>query len=193
MPLYCGRQTLRSLLFCAVVGAVTSFAHAFQPVAPDEGAIALDQAVQGLKDEALQFNRDALMAEDEFLYPSLTRVSIYISNRIPNLLLEQVSLQIDGAAPVTYTYDEFDSRALLRSGALQRLVHQNLGRGAHRIKLRYSGHLDGGRDDAEPLVGEFDAVFDKGLVASEIELQITRGSRRSAPAVKLVEWRVAEE
>ena len=194
MLLRCGRTALRPLIFCALAVGSASYVLAAEPVAPDEGAIALDQAIQGLKDEALQFNRDALMAEDEFLYPSMTRVSIYISNRVPNLLLDQVSLQVDGAAPVTYTYDEFDSRALLRSGALQRLVHQNLERGAHRIKLRYSGRLDGGRDDADPLTGEFDAVFDKGFAASEIELQITRGPRRnSQPAVKLKEWRVAEE
>ena len=193
MPRFSGRLALRPLCVCALVGSIATGVHAMEPTAPDDGAITLDQTVQAIKDEAIQFNRDALLAEEAFLYPTQTRVSVYVSNRLPNVLLSDINLTIDDGAPVTYRYGERDSRALVEKGALQRLLITNLDRGTHRLRVSFNGHYVEGDDEPEPLAGRFEAVFTKGLEASDVELQILRGSSRKEPAMKLKEWRAAEE
>lgn len=192
MPLFCGRPAPRLLCVCALFAGMASSVSARPPGAPDEGAINLDQAVQALKNEAVQFNRDAQLAEDEFLFPPQTRVTIFVSNRMP-LLLSEISVTVDAAAPVTYRYGETDSRALLKPGALQRLLQLNLDRGTHRIRVSYTGQYNNFDEDAEPVSGAFEAVFDKGLEPAEIELQILRDARKGTPGMKLVEWRAQEE
>ncbi|MGH8516451.1 MAG: hypothetical protein ACREUE_03220, partial [Panacagrimonas sp.] len=64
MPRLFGRMALSHLCVCALLGSVASAVHALEPSAPDDAGIALDQSVQAFKDEAIQFNRDALMAEE---------------------------------------------------------------------------------------------------------------------------------
>lgn len=193
MPLFCGRPALRPLCVCALLATVATGASALQPGAPDEGAINLEQAVQALKDEAVQFNRDAQLAEDEFLYPAATRVTIFVSNSMPALLLSEISVTVDAAAPVIYRYGEEDARALLNAGALQRVMQLNVSRGAHRIRASYTGQYGKFEKGAEPVTGSYEAVFDKGLEPVELELQILRGARKGAPGMKLKEWRAEEE
>lgn len=186
-------MALSHLCVCALLGGVAMPVHAVEPSAPDDAGIALDQRVQAFKDEAIQFHRDALMAEEAFLYPPQTRVSIYLSNTQRNLLLESISVTLDDQAPVTYRYGEVDSRALLVDDALQRLVLTNMERGQHRLRVSYNGNYVEGDDEPEPAAGQFEAVFDKGLDAVEIELQLVRGKKRSEPAMKLKHWRAAQE
>lgn len=188
-----GPKALRHVAACALMAGVALTAHALEPVAPDEAALNLDQAVQALKDEATQFNRDAQMAEDTFLYPPHSRLSIYVSNDIPNLLLTEISIAIDADAPIVYRYDEIDSRALLKDNALQRLVHTNVSRGAHRIKVSYAGQYTEADAGADPVSGRYEAVFDKGIEAAEIELELLRGARKGAPGFRVREWRAAEQ
>lgn len=193
MPRLFGRTALSHLCVCALLGGVASTVHALEPTAPDDAGIALDQNVQAFKDEVIQFHRDALMAEEAALYPPQTRVSVYVSSSLRNLLLDTLSVTLDDREPVTYTYGDIDSRALLVENALQRLVITNMDRGQHRLRVSYSGNYVEGDDEPEPAAGEFEAVFEKGLDAVDIELQLVRGNRRSEPGMKLKHWRAAEE
>ena len=193
MPRLVGRMALSHLCICALLGGIASAVHALEPSAPDDAGIALDQKVQAFKDEAIQFHRDALMAEEAALYPPQTRVSVYVSNTQRNLLLEKISVTLDDRQPIVYTYGEIDSRALLVDNALQRLVMTNMDRGQHRVRVSYNGNYVEGDDEPEPASGSFEAVFDKGLDAAEIELQLVRGKSRTEPAMKLKNWRAAEE
>jgi hypothetical protein len=193
MPRLVGRMALSQLCVCALLGGVASTVRALEPTAPDDAGIQLDQNVQAFKDEVIQFNRDALMAEEAFLYPPQTRVSVYLSTTQRNLLLDSISVILDDQAPVTYKYGDVDSRALLVENALQRLILTNLGRGQHRLRVSYTGNYVEGDDEPEPAAGTFEAVFEKGLDAAEIELQLVRGESRTEPAMKLKHWRAAEE
>lgn len=193
MLLFRGRTALRQLCVCVLLIGAASGAHAAEPVAADDGAINLDQAVQALKDEAIQFNRDALMAEEAFLFPPQTRVAVYVSNRIGNLLLREISVTLDTNPPVTYRYDEVDSRALTQKGSMQRLVLTNLSRGPHRLQVAFSGRYMDGDEEIGSFDSRYEAVFDKGLDPAELELEILRGPRKGTPAMKLKEWRAAEE
>lgn len=192
MPLPSGRKASRFLCGCVLAGCAASGALALEPSAPDDAAINLDQAVQALKDEALQFNRDALLAEDEFLYPRQTRLTLYVSNRIPNLLLETLSISLDGGPATQIKYDDTDARALLKKGALQRVLRANVERGAHRIRVTFTGKLADGDAEGDPISGTLEAVVDKTPETSDVELQIVRVSRRQPAAIKVREWRSSE-
>lgn len=175
---------------CALVGFCL-VASAARAEVPDEEAIGYDQVVQALKDELVQFNRDAQLAEDEFLYPDHSRVSVYVSNLVDGLLLQEVSIAIDEQPPVVYTYTEDDARALMVEDALQRVLRANVSRGAHRIRFSYRGTLADG-EDGEPLAGGHDTQFDKTLDPAEIELRIDSASRRNQLVVQVREWRAQE-
>jgi len=168
-------------------------ARAVAPVPVDDAAITLDQTIQAVKDETIQFNRDSLMAEEAFLYPPQTRLSVYVSNTLKNVLLADFSLTLDDRPPVTYHYGDKDSRALLTEGALQRLLLTNVERGVHRLRVSYKGNYVAGDKEPVPVAGQFEATFTKDLEAAEVELQIFRGRNKSEPAMKLKEWRAAEE
>jgi hypothetical protein len=204
MPLSAGRTALRLLCVFAISVAVIGSAGAQPPVAKpkapppkpapavEQSAIDVDQTVQSLKDEMVQFNRDASAAEDEFLYPPESGLSVYVSNAIPDLQLRQVTVQVDETAPVTVTYDEDAAHALIAKDALQRVLRANIARGGHRIKASFSGQV-GDKKDGDPVTGTYDALFDKGLDPVELELEIGKGKRRGATiAMQIKEWRSAE-
>lgn len=186
-------MVLRPLCVCALLAFTAMGARAVEPAPADEGAITLDQTVQAVKDETIQFNRDALMAEEAFLYPSQTRLSVYLSTTLKNVLLTDISLVLDDGEPVAYRYGDKDSRALLTKGAMQRLILTNVERGSHRLRVSYNGNYTTTDDEPEPVAGQFEAVFTKGLAAAEIELELYRGRSRIEPAMKLKEWRAANE
>lgn len=203
MPLSAGRTALRLLCVYAICAAVSGRAGAQAPVAKapakppkapvEQSAIDVDQTIQALKDEMVQFNRDASAAEDEFLYPAETRLSVYVSNKIPNLLLKQVTVSVDDGAPVTVTYDEDSARAMIAKDALQRVIRANIARGGHRIKASFSGQMASAKDGADPITGTYDALFDKALDPAELELEIVKGARRgSGVNMQIKEWRSAE-
>jgi hypothetical protein len=191
MPLHSGRTAPRLFCVLALLAAGSGTALAQATVKrPDDAAIQLDQSVQALKDELVQFNRDAQLAEDEFLYPPVSRVTVYVSNDYPGLLLDELRVVIDKNPPVTHRYDEYDSRALLADGALQRIFHGSANRGPHRITASFSGKL---ADGEAPVTGTYEGVFDKTVDPAEIELRIRRGGKRGGAAfIELREWRASE-
>tara|TARA_R110000787_G_scaffold55454_1_gene128052 strand:- start:17202 stop:17771 length:570 start_codon:yes stop_codon:yes gene_type:complete len=184
-----GFLAMIKLCVCAMVVGVATSAAAFEPVAPDEEGIQIDQAVQALKEEATLLERDANLARNAFLFPPETRLSVYLSNKVRNLLLHEVSLSIDGGAPVVHKYDEYSSRALLEKNALQRIEHTNVNNGPHRLVLTYSGETP----DGEKISGRHEAAFDKTLDPSEIEIQILPGGRKALPAMGVRQWKAASQ
>ncbi|MGH8457515.1 MAG: hypothetical protein ACRETE_11050, partial [Stenotrophobium sp.] len=64
MPLNPCREAVRVLVFAASLASAAA-----AQAAPDENAIKLDQAEQGIKDEVLKFNGDAERVEQNALYP----------------------------------------------------------------------------------------------------------------------------
>lgn len=210
MPLSAGRSALRYLCVMTLLAwpfghagaqAQTSPAPLAKPAAKAapkaapvaQSAIDIDQTIQSLKDEMVQFNRDASAAEDEFLYPAESRLYVYVSSGIPGLMLEHVQVSVDGGAPVDVTYDETAARALDVKGALQRVLRMNIPRGAHRLKASFSGKMAGAKGDGDAVTGQYDALFDKALEPAEIELQIVKGARRGAAInMQIKEWRAAE-
>lgn len=209
MPALAGRMTLRQI--CAALGLLAVglsplAGQAAEPAADDAAAIAtdataeanaeaalnLDQSIQALKDEVLLFTRDARSAEDDFLYPPHTRVTFYLGVKTKGLLLDRVVYSIDDGAPQTLTYDDRAAKAFLKNDALQRIGRINLEKGPHRIRAEFSGRWADAKTEAPPLVGRMEAVFDKTLSETELELSVARARRGSAPEITLKQWKAAE-
>jgi hypothetical protein len=181
-------------VFC--VSAALSVAMAISPArAADrdtEEALELDQAIQVLKDEALQFNRDAQAAEEDFSFPPHTRVTIYISVDTAALLLKSVALDIDGSESLAYEYSDADARALLKSKGMQKLGRFNVSKGSHRLHAEFvARYADADPGDAS-IVDRFDVVFDKSHTPVDLELIVGKASRGSKPVLRLREWRAAK-
>ncbi|MGQ0503104.1 MAG: hypothetical protein ACT4P0_10950 [Panacagrimonas sp.] len=168
-------------------------AHAADPASPDDNAIALDQTVQALKDEMVNFSRDAQAAQNAMLFPPQKRMTVYVSNAIPDLLMQEITITVDDNSPVTYRYSEIDAHALLEKRALQRLVQLNVDRGSHRVHADFVGRYADADEDEGPVSGSFDGTIEKSVEPAEIELQIQRGSRGNPLGMKLRDWKVAAE
>src|SRR3546814_1818290 len=82
-----------------VLGASLAFLLSLPAVAatPDTGerAIKLDQTVQALKDEVLEFNREAASAEVDAVLPDHARLNVYLSVKAGGLLLQDVTVTLD--------------------------------------------------------------------------------------------------
>lgn len=152
-------------------------------------AIKLDRTIQGLKNETLQFNREAVTLERDTLYPVHSRVAVYLGVRVNNLLVNEINISIDNGTPQTITYDEKQSRALFQASNIDRLLYVNVTPGSHRIHADYIARYDGSKPDSKPITGSYDAFFDKTYNESELELVISRGRNNSKPALTLKEWR----
>jgi len=157
-----------------------------------ERAIKLDQTVQALKDEVLEFNSAASAAEVDAVLPDYKRLTVYLSVKAGGLLLQDVTVKIDDRAPEVYHYDEFDSRAILGKDALQRLIRVAAEPGPHRLHVSFHGQFADAKD-SDPLLGDqYDVTIDKPASATDVEFIIAKESRFGGkPKLTMKQWRSA--
>ena len=175
MRLIRGRRASRLLLSVALLPLPLAAADQAADVA--ERAIRLDQVIEALKDEVIEFSAEAQSIEDTVLIPEHQRVSIYLRVAVSGLLLQRVSIAVDERDAEIYEYEERDARALLSDDALQRVLRTTVGQGPHRIRFSYSGRYADDKPDAPPVTGSYEAIFDKDHKESELEFIISRASR----------------
>jgi hypothetical protein len=151
-------------------------------------AVKLDGGVQALKQEALQFNRDAASFERDIAYPAHSRVAVYLGVRLNNFMVQEIRVSIDNGAVQKIVYDDKQSRALFQGSNIDRLFYANASPGPHRLHAEYVARYDRS-GDAQPITGSYDAFFDKGSDPVELELVIAQGRSKTKPALMLKEWR----
>ena len=180
-----GRRLWLSFSLLAAVNLPVSAAQLPQP---DEQELKLDSAISVLKDEILQFSRDANLTEREVLYPPATRTSVYVSTRVNQLLIREISISLDDLAPVNYRYSEKEATALHNSEGLHRVILTNLEPGAHRIRAQFSGRYLDDSPQEPPVTGSYEGVFNKTAKEAFIELAFARPSRLRKPDIALKNW-----
>lgn len=149
-----------------IASLVMLTAHATEPPQPTPEAIALDEAIQGLKEETLELNRAIQQLEDDYAYPPYSAVSVYVGTVSSELFLSEAVITLDDGEPTIYSYSESESRALLKKG-LHRILRGNVEAGPHRIRVEFKGRRFD--NPAAPMVSErAEGAFDKG--EREIEL-----------------------
>ena len=192
MPFKSSRKAVRALIVaasCAATGTLLAAAPT-QPQ-PDSGAVKLDQTIQSLKDEVLQFNRDASALEQNSLYPAYSRTSVFLGVRLGGLLVKEFSVSFDGGLPEKFTFDEVESLAFLQNKGLRRVMRANLPPGPHKVHAEFTAQFADAKPDAAPLTGNLEAVFDKNYNNTDLGLMLVRQGFMAQPSLTLEQTRSA--
>ncbi len=145
---------------------------------------ALDQDVQTLKKEVLDLNRDLFLLEEELLFPANSQVAFFVSMDVGEYFeLDSVQLKIDGKEVANYLYTAREVDALTRGG-VHRVHMANLKTGEHELVAIFTGK--------GPHVREYrrgaTLMFDKGIGAKYLELEITDRVKKQQPEFVIKEW-----
>lgn len=152
----------------------------------------LDQSVEALKGEVIEFNREASSTEVEALLPDYRRLNVYLKVRVPGLLLSTFTVQIDDRTPEVHHYDEYDARALLGKDSMQRLLRVSAEPGAHKVKASFTGKLSDAKPGDPPISDVYEARFDKSNYAGDLEFVVANESRfRGNPRIAMRQWRAS--
>ena len=144
----------------------------------------LDQEVQDLKQEVMDLNRDLFILEEELLFPANTQVAIFVSVDVGFFFaLDSVQIKVDNKEVANYLYTERESDALLRGG-VHRIYLGNLKVGDHELVAFFTGKGTHNRDYRRGA----SLVFDKGVGAKYMELQINDRQRKLQPEFEIKEW-----
>lgn len=184
-----GRPALCVLFGALLAGAAA--ASAAEPAATGEPELQLDQAIQALKDDVVEFTREAQSIEDDVMFPAETRLDVYLGVKVSGLLLQEVSVTLDEQPAQTTVYSDRDARAMLSDLNLRRLLRANVNAGAHRIRVAFTGRMADAKPDAAPIVDSYEAIFDKTAVPAELEFVISRPNRLSKSRLTMKQWRAA--
>jgi len=192
MPLKSCRKAVRVLIVVASCASSALWAAApTTPPPPDSNALKLDQTIQGLKDEVLQFNRDATALEQDSLYPPYTRTNVFLGVRFGNLIVKQFSVSFDGGEAQKYDFEDVESLALLQNKNLRRVMSVNLAPGPHKIHASFTAQFADAKADAPPLTGNLDANFDKNYNNTDLQLMLVRTGFLAPPSLALEKTRSA--
>jgi uncharacterized membrane protein len=145
---------------------------------------ALDKDVQSLKKEVLDLNRDLFLLEEELLFPANSQVAFFISMDVGEYFeLDSVQLKIDGKEVSNYLYTAREADALVRGGVHK--VHMaNLKTGEHELVAIFTGKGPHIRDYRRGAT----LMFNKGIGAKYLELEITDRVKKQQPEFVIKEW-----
>lgn len=169
-------------------------ALAAQPQAVDPAALDVDQGIQKLKEQSLDIIQQAQSVEQSFLYPDYNRLSVYIGVKISGMVLNDISVSVDGGAPIVYQYPREEAVQLqLQNTRLHRLVVMNAPPGRHRIHAQFTSQYGDAKPTDPPFTGSFDGTFDKTeQQPADIELELRREGYLTRPELRLHDWRAAQ-
>ncbi len=144
----------------------------------------LDRAVQTLKKEVLDLNRDLFLLEEELLFPANSQVAFFISMDVGAYFeLDSVNIKIDGKEVANYLYTVREADALIRGG-VHRVHMANLKTGEHELIAIFTGKGPHVRDYRRGAT----LSFTKGIGAKYVELEITDRVKKHQPEFIVKEW-----
>lgn len=169
------KEALKHLTATLLCAGIVGLAHAAEPPQPTPEAITLDTVIQGLKEQTLALNVELQRLEDDYSFPQHSALSVYVGSVDDSpTLLSDVTVTVDSAAPSQYSYDEEESRALLKGG-LHRILRANVAPGRHRIRAEFRGKPIDGKPG--PVTEVLEGSFEKGDLEAEIELRFGKGGK----------------
>ena len=145
---------------------------------------ALHQEVQTIKQQVLELNRDLFILEEELLFPSDTRLSVFLSLDVGDFFtLDAVKLTLDGSVVTHYLYTERQLSALQRGG-VHRLYLGNVKSGEHEIVAVFTGKGPKGRDYRRGT----QLQIEKTTGSKNLELKIIDSTATYQPEFAVKEW-----
>lgn len=171
------------LAFCAC-------AQAAPPTRADD-ITQLDRNIQALKEELLDFNREAAAVEVDTVLPAYDRINVYLAVKVAGLLVQDVTVSIDGGKPEIYHYDETDARALLAAGSVQRILRATAEPGPHRVRISFTGRMLGADPKEALITDRYEVAIDKPSQVADLEFIIAPHTRlRGQPKLTMKQWRM---
>ena len=144
----------------------------------------LSQQVENVKRSALELNRDLLILEEELLFPSNTRLNVFLSMDVGYFFrLDSVKLSVDGEVVATHLYTDRQNYAL-NKGGVQRLYIGNLKQGDHELTAVFTGIGPNKREYKRGAT----TIVSKDRSARALELQIRDDEDKQQPSFSFVEW-----
>ena len=144
----------------------------------------LDAAVQALKKEVIQLNRDLVILEEELLFPASSKVSVFLALDIGKFFtLESVKVMINKKIVTSHIYSLREVDALQR-GAVQRLFFGNYKPGKHQLMAVFTGKGPRGREYSRGTTHQFEKQKDSTV----LELTVTDSVNKQQPEFKIKEW-----
>ena len=142
------------------------------------------EELASLRQEILALNQELFLLEEELLYPANTQVAVFLSMDVGEFFdLDSVSVRIDDREVAKYLYTEREVDALLRGG-VHRLYLGNLRSGEHELVASFTGVGPSQRDFKRATA----LVFDKGIGARFLELQISDRAANQQPEFLVRTW-----
>lgn len=128
----------------------------------------ISKNIQALKTDVIDLNKDLRLMEEQLLFPSSTKFSVFVSLDTGQFFtLESIKLKIDGKLVVTHLYSDLQRQAMARGG-IQKLYVTNLNEGKHSFTAFFTGLGPNGR----PYKRAKDIEFEKGPGSGFVELAI---------------------
>jgi hypothetical protein len=144
----------------------------------------LDRRIQGLKQEAIDLNRDLFVLEEELLFPASTQLAVFLSLDVGEFFkLDSVQVKIDDKVVTNHLYTERELTAL-RRGGVQRLYLGNLRTGKHELVAFFTGEGTHERDYKRGA----NLTFEKTTDPKYIELKIRDDSGKLQPEFSVKQW-----
>lgn len=144
----------------------------------------ISKYVQALKTEVIDLNNDLRLMEEQLLFPSETKYSIFVSLSSGQFFtLESVKLVLNGKLVATHIYSENQRQAMLRGG-IHRMYVTNLNEGKHSATAFFTGIGPNGREYKR--ASNID--FEKGPSSKYLELAIGDDAVRQEPVFAIKQW-----
>ncbi|HEU0198055.1 MAG TPA: hypothetical protein VFQ88_12700 [Nevskiaceae bacterium] len=149
--------------------------------------------VQTLKNQTIDVERQARRAAADFQTPSYGRAVLYLGVDAPDLVVQQVRVQVDGQPAIVHDYTRRSAVALIRKG-LALLGDTLAAPGAHTVKAQIRYRVgDGKAKDAKgakgaPLMLERQFEVSSDGQVGHWELEVYSEGFHHTPQLRLVEW-----
>lgn len=144
----------------------------------------ISKNVQQLKQDVIKLNKDLRLMEEQLLFPSSTKFSIFVSlNTGQFFTLEGIKLKIDGKLVATHLYSDMQREALSRGG-IQKLYVTNINEGKHSLTVFFTGLGPNGR----PYKRAKNIEFEKGPGSGFVELAVSDNGSIQEPVFDIKLW-----
>jgi hypothetical protein len=137
--------------------------------------------------EVLDIDQSAGIRLDTAQPADPARTTFYIDNRVPGLLLLQITLQIDSNPPVRYTYGQSESLSL-QSQAVHRLAEIAAAPGPHTLYAEYVARYPSDRPGTPRLRSRILQNFEQPASANAIEVGLVPQGFSREPGLSLRQW-----
>lgn len=153
-------------------------------VAAQSAVTRISRDIQTLKKEVIALNKDLRTLEENMLFPSNTRFTVFVTVNSGRFFeLESVKIKLDGRLVSSHIYSGRQRGALL-NGGVQKLYVTNLSEGRHRLTAFFTGLGANSRVHKRATNLE----FDKGQGSQYVEILVTDDEAIQEPVFTLKQW-----